>query len=221
MQLLSVNIGQAQPIQDAKASGKTGIYKRPAEGRVQITVDGLQDDVICDTENHGGVDQAVYVYGAPDYAWWSDALAEALAPGTFGENLTITELVSAELSIGDRLRIGAVILEVTSPRAPCVTLARRMGDPGFLKRYREAERPGVYCRVIHEGFVQAGDQVTLEPYPGIPVTAIEIFRDFFSPDRSEATIRRHLTAPIAIRDRIEKEQQLQKLAAADLRNPAS
>lgn len=221
MQLLSVNIGQAQAIQNAKAVGKTGIYKRPVDGRVQITADGLLDDVICDIENHGGGDQAVYVYGAPEYAWWSGVLAETLAPGTFGENLTITELTSAELTIGDRLRIGEVILEVTSPRGPCVTLARRMGDPAFVKRFREAERPGVYCRVIHEGFVQAGDQVTLEPYPESPVTILELFRDSFSPDRSEATIRRHLAAPIAIRDRIEKERQLRKLTAADLRRPTS
>ena len=144
MQLISINIGRTQAIQGAKASGTTGIYKLPVEA-AQITAEGLADDAICDRENHGGVDQAVYVYGTPDYAWWSAELGRALAPGTFGENLTITDLASARLNVGDRLRIGAVVLEVTAPRIPCVTLATRMGDPAFVKRFRHAERPGLYA----------------------------------------------------------------------------
>jgi MOSC domain-containing protein YiiM len=211
MHVLSINVGAAQPMKNAKVYGKTGIYKRPVDGPVQVTVDGLVDDAICDTENHGGVDQAVYVYGTPDYAWWSAALAQELAPGTFGENLTITDLESAPMAIGDRLHIGSVILEVTAPRVPCVTLARRMNDPAFLKRFRAAERPGVYCRVIQAGAIQAGDQVTIEPYQGEAITAIELFRTFFAAHPDAATLRRHLAAPIAIRDRVAKEQQLREL----------
>src|SRR3954464_519120 len=83
MQLISINIGRTQAIQGAKASGTTGIYKLPVD-TAQITAEGLTGDAICDRENHGGVDQAVYVYGTPDYAWWSAELGRALAPGTFG-----------------------------------------------------------------------------------------------------------------------------------------
>jgi MOSC domain-containing protein YiiM len=213
MQLLSINIGSAQPIQGAKASGKTGIYKQPTDARVLVTADGLVGDVICDTENHGGVDQAVYVFGTPDYEWWSATLGQELAPGTFGENFTITGLASAEVAIGDRLHIGEVVLEITAPRIPCVTLARRMGDPAFLKRFRSAERPGVYCRVIREGYTQAGDAVILQAYQGPTIKAIELFRDFFAPDRDPATIRRHLAAPIDVRSRADKERQLAELSS--------
>ncbi len=213
MQLISVNIGHEQPIQNAKASGKTGIYKRPVDTPVQVTANGLMYDVICDTPNHGGVDQAVYVYGTPDYLWWSQSLGYTLEPGTFGDNLTITELASAQLSIGDRLHLGNVILEITAPRIPCVTLARRMNDPAFVKRFRAAERPGVYCRVMNEGTIQVGASVTYEPYQGATVTVIELFRDAFASDRDEATIRRQLAAPIAIRARVQKEQQLRAYVA--------
>jgi MOSC domain-containing protein YiiM len=211
MQLISVNIGQARHIQNAKASGKTGIYKLPVSEPVQITANGLPGDAICDVENHGGVDQAVYIFGAPDYAWWSESLGRELSPGTFGENLTISELESMQFSIGDRLHIGSVILQVTAPRIPCVTLAARMGDPAFVKRFRYAERPGLYCRVLQEGYVHVGEPVTWERYAGETITAIEMFRDFYEPDQSEATVRRHLAAPIAIRDRVEKEARLHKL----------
>ncbi len=199
---------------NAKASGRTGIYKLPVDGPVRITAAGLPDDTICDIENHGGPDQAVYVYGAPDYAWWSDELGQELAPGTFGENLTISGLESAGLAIGDRLHIGGAILEVTAPRIPCVTLAQRMGDPGFVKRFRFAERPGVYCRVMRAGEIRAGEPVTLEPYAGEPVKVIAVFRDFYEPDRTPAAIRRFLAAPIAIRDRVEKERQLRELGVS-------
>jgi MOSC domain-containing protein YiiM len=213
MQLISVNIGQARPIQNAKSSGKTGIYKLPVSGPVHITSTGLRDDAICDTEHHGGVDQAVYVYGTPDYERWSKILGRELSPGTFGENLTITELESAAVHIGDCWLVGSVILQVTAPRVPCVTLAARMGDPSFVRRFREAELPGLYCRVIQEGSVQVGDLVTWERYSGETIGAIELFRDFYAPHLDEATLRRHLAAPIGVRDRIEKEAQLGKLLA--------
>jgi MOSC domain-containing protein YiiM len=213
MRLLSVNVGRERSIGDGKVSGKTGIDKRPVDRPVQVTSNGLTGDRICDTENHGGVDQAVYVYGVPDYAWWSETLGRELPPGTFGENLTITELESADVFIGDRLLVGAVILEVTAPRIPCATLAARMEEPTFVKRFRRAERPGVYCRVIQEGKVRAGDPVTLEGYRGETISVIEMFRDFFEPNTSEATIRRHLAAPVAVRDRVARERELGELLA--------
>ena len=208
-------MGKARPI--ASKTGETGIYKEPA-GAVEITPDGLAGDAICDTENHGGVDQAVYVYGEGDYAWWAAELDREMEPGMFSENLTVSELESADYAIGDRFHIqtseGEVILEVTAPRIPCGTFARRMGDPTFVKRFRHAERPGLYCRVLAPGTVQPGDAVTVERYvewnDGEPITAREMFRDFYEPKLDEATLRRHLSAPIAIRDREAKEAELAK-----------
>jgi MOSC domain-containing protein YiiM len=211
MQLISINIGHARAIRNAKESGTTGIYKSPVDVPVEITSLGLVGDVICDSANHGGVDQAVYVYGSTDYAWWSAELGRDLDPGTFGENLTIGELESAQLYIGDRLHVGSVILEVTAPRIPCATLAARMGDPAFVKRFRYAERPGLYCRVIREGAVQVGDPVTLERYAGETIAAIEMFRDFYAADLDEARIRRQLAAPIAVRARADLMAQLEKV----------
>ena len=66
-----------------------------------------------------------------------------------------------------------------APRIPCVTLAARMGDPTFVKRFRRAERPGVYCRVITPGAVNAGDPVTLLPFTGESDTIVENFRQFY------------------------------------------
>jgi len=211
MKLVSVNIGQEHSLPKAKASGKTGIYKLPVSRPVQITPMGIQEDVICDKKHHGGPDQAIYIYGAADYQWWSNSLGQELSPGTFGENLTITDLESAALRVGDLLRIGSVTLQVTSPRMPCVTLAARMSDTSFMERFRKAERPGLYCRIVQAGQVLAGDEVNLENYTAETITILEMFRDYYHPDLSETLLRRYLAAPISARARVEKEKQLRKL----------
>lgn len=211
MRLLSVNIGEKRTHQKGNELETTGIYKLPAVGPVEITSQGLQGDAVCDQKNHAGPDQAVYVYGSVDYDWWAAELGRELSPGTFGDNLTISGLESARFNIGDRLQIGSVILEVTAPRIPCSTLAARMGDPKFVKMYRHAARPGLYCRVIREGTIQAGDEVKVEPYQGETVAAIELFTDYYRPVKDEHTLRRFLAAPIAIRARVDTERDLQKL----------
>jgi MOSC domain-containing protein YiiM len=211
MKLISVNIGQERSILNAKATGKTGIYKLPANIPVQISSDGIPGDVICDTKHHGGPDQAIYIYGMADYRWWSQALGRELSPGTFGENLTISDLESAQLRVGDILQLGGASLQVTSPRMPCVTLAARMGEATFIEQFHQAERPGLYCRVLQGGMVQAGDPVQLIGFSGETVTILEMFRDYYIPELDEATLRRYLAAPISVRARLEKEKELQKL----------
>jgi MOSC domain-containing protein YiiM len=79
LRLLSVNVGRASPIEGAGKSGRTGIFKRPVQRPVEILSGGLAGDATSDTKNHGGPDQAVYVFGAPDYAWWAEDLGRGLA----------------------------------------------------------------------------------------------------------------------------------------------
>lgn len=211
MHLLSVNVGKPTPIK-AK-SGMTGIYKQPQSQPVEITRLGLRGDAIIDTDNHGGVDQAVYLFGRPDYKWWSAELGYELEPGTFGENLTISELASADYNIGDRFYVGAVLLEVTSPRIPCVTLATRMGDPKFVKRFARAERFGLYCRVIVPGMVQVGDPVAFAPYIGDTISALEMFRRFYTQEYDETLLRQALAAPLHAVTRKEYAERLAALGA--------
>jgi MOSC domain-containing protein YiiM len=212
MQLVSVNVGKAQPIK-AK-SGMTGIYKTPVLTPVDVTRLGLVEDAIIDVEHHGGLDQAVYVFGTPDYAWWAEELGREMPPGIFGENLTISELESQMFQIGDRLRVGEILLEVTSPRTPCVTLATRMGDPKFVKRFAEAERFGLYCRVIEPGTVQQDDSVSVIRYRGVTITALEMFRLYYTQAYTVEVLERALAAPLHYKTRLEYEEIREKLLAA-------
>ena len=211
MELISINVGQKQTQSTGKKSETTGIYKRPVQGSVEITRLGIKDDFIGSKKHHGGPDQAVYVYGTADYAWWSMELGREIAPGTFGDNLTISELESSSFNIGDYLYIADVVLQVTAPRIPCATFAARMADPQWVKRFRAAERPGLYCRVIREGIVNVGDEVRIEKYTAETISVLEMFRDYYEKHKSEEILHQHLNAPIAIRAREELEESLQKL----------
>jgi MOSC domain-containing protein YiiM len=211
MNILSVNLGQERILQRKGRVERTGIFKIPTSEPVWLSTLGLQNDVIISQKHHGGPDQAVYVYGTADYEWWIKELGKELVPGTFGENLTIEELESVQFNIGDYLHVGVVTLQVTAPRIPCKTFAARMEDPLWVKKFRHAERPGLYCRVIKEGFVRAGDAVSVEHYPGETISILQMFRDYYDRNKSEETLRRQLNAPIAIRARMDLEKDLQNL----------
>lgn len=211
MQLTSINVGQQRTQQKGSELEITGIYKIPTQASVRVGALGLSGDFIASTKHHGGPDQAVYVYGGADYAWWSRELGKEILPGTFGDNLTIAELESALFNVGDFLHIGKVTLQVTAPRIPCATFAARMGDPMFVKRFRRAERPGLYCRVIREGTITAAETVSIEEYPGDKLPTIELFRDYYRRNKREETLRRFLNAPLAIRAREDIERDLEQL----------
>ncbi|HSL29206.1 MAG TPA: MOSC domain-containing protein [Anaerolineales bacterium] len=208
MELISVNLGQERILPRKDRIERTGIFKYPAQDAVRVTKLGMAGDVIASKKHHGGADQAVYVYGGRDYEWWERELGRRLAPGTFGENLTIRDLESASFNVGDYLHSRDITLQVTAARIPCSTFARRMDDPQWVKRFRQAERPGLYCRVLKEGLVKAGQVVNVEPYTGETISILEMFREYYNRNKREEILRRHLAAPIAIRARRDLEKQL-------------
>jgi MOSC domain-containing protein YiiM len=106
-----------------------------------------------------------------------------------------------------------VLLEVTCPRIPCVTLAARMGDPRFVVRFSKAERFGLYCRVLVTGAVQAGDMVTVERFEGDTISALEMFRLFYTQAYDLAVLSRALNAPLHHVTRREYEVLLADLKA--------
>jgi MOSC domain-containing protein YiiM len=195
MKVLSVNIGKPERKTWGK-SGSTGIYKKPVQHAVPIGLYGLEGDAICDTKHHGGKDQAVYLYGLPDYDFWSRELGGVLEPGTFGENLTVEALESGTICIGDRFVSGPLVMEVNSPRIPCSTFANRMGDRLFPKKFLAANRPGIYCRILSPGKIQAGDELSYIPFDGVKVLAIEMNLTWNNPNVDQETKNRFLATPI-------------------------
>jgi len=207
MHLVFINLGHPQPLSNGSI---TGIYKSPVL-TAQISPAGLVGDYIADQEHHGGPDQAVYAYSAEDYDWWMEHLGEALQPGTFGENLTFSSFGPTPLRIGDRFRIGQVLLEVSAPRIPCATLAARMNDPQFVKKFRQAQRPGFYARVLEAGLVRKQDSIEKIAAPAHYATLVEVFNLWYEKAPDAARLRWVLTAPLARRARKTFAERLQSM----------
>lgn len=163
MKLLSVNVGEPREIAFGGKTIRSSICKEPVAGPVAVSSQGLAGNRQVNLVFHGGEWKAAYAYSDDHYSWWRQQLArDDLAPGMFGENLTIAGLDEAQVRIGDRLNVGDVAFRVTGPRIPCSNLAARFQDRDLPKRFTEAGRPGVYLRVEREGVLEAGQRVSLD-----------------------------------------------------------
>jgi MOSC domain-containing protein YiiM len=210
--LLSINIGRPEIILPHKSP--TGINKQPVLS-AQVTTLGVVGDAVLDKKHHGGPDQAVYIYFQHDYEFWERELGHALRPGQFGENLTIGDIDSTDIGIGDRFTIGDVVLEVSEHRTPCATFAAQMGDPRWVKRFAQARRPGAYARVLREGLVHPRVAVAYTPFPGPRVRLSETMAlDGKSQTLDAATLRWALSVPIHMKTRAKYEARLAELGEA-------
>lgn len=181
--VVSVNVGVAKPI--AAKSGLTGIDKVPIPGAVGISApgrkgvggSGVEGDAVCDRENHGGDDQAVYVYAREDYEVWERRLGRALRPGVFGDNLTTVGIDVNAARVGERWKVGSdVVLTVTGPRIPCRTFAVWLDRAGWTNEFARERRPGAYLKVIEPGAVKTGDVISVMHRPVHNITVEVMFR---------------------------------------------
>jgi MOSC domain-containing protein YiiM len=179
--VVSVNVGAPRVVQWAGRQVETAIWKEPVRGRVTLADVNLAGDGQADRRVHGGADKAVYAYAVEDYRWWASELGEPLPAGTFGENLTTTGVDLAATVVGEVWAVGTARLAVTQPRLPCFKLGIRMGDAGFVERFEQARRHGVYLRVVHEGDIGAGDSIELVSRPDHRLTAAAIVDVYDAP----------------------------------------
>ncbi len=160
---------------DDGTTGVTAIDKRAVDGPVRVGRYGARGDVQADRKHHGGPDKALYAIDRAEADHWAQTLGQDVPPGRFGENLRIAGLPVDDALLGERWRIGEVEVEVTGPRTPCATFARWVGEDGWVRRYTERGRPGVYLRVVRSGSVAAGDPVRVVSRPVHPVSAAVAF----------------------------------------------
>ena len=78
-----------------------------------------------------------------------------LQPGIIRENITTDGLNVNGLSIGQRLRVGAALLEVSAVCTPCDQLEKVR--PGLRREIYG--RRGMLCRVIEGGEIRVGDPI--------------------------------------------------------------
>jgi MOSC domain-containing protein YiiM len=173
--IVSVNVGTPRQISVRRGRPMmSAIVKEPVEGPVRVEGVNLAGDDQADRRVHGGPDKAVYAYAREDSDWWAAQLGREILDGMFGENLTTEDLEVSGAVIGERWQIGTTVLEVCQPRLPCSKLGLRFGDLKMVKRFGEASRPGAYLRIITEGELQRGDEITVLSRPGHGITVANV-----------------------------------------------
>ena len=166
--VLAVLRGRAVPY--TRPGSRSAIAKTPVTGPVPVGTLGLDGDEQGDLRVHGGPDKAVHQYAQEYYAMWRaelGALPVLAVPGAFGENLASTGMTEQHLCLGDQVRVGNVLLEVSQSRQPCWKLNDRFGTFDMARRVQQSGRTGWYYRVLEPGTLQAGDGIMLvaRPWP--------------------------------------------------------
>ncbi len=135
-----------------------------------VTPLGIEGDYHAHPEFHGGPNQALLLIA-------SEAIADLVTlgypvyPGALGENLTTRSLDPQQLRIGQQLRAGTALIEITKIRVPCSALdiygpsikseiydrQVKAGDPSSPRWGRS----GFYARVLRTGIVRPEDIISL------------------------------------------------------------
>ena len=172
--IISIQIGQpTKYVHHGAGDGNgqtwtTAFFKTPVAGSVWVGRTNIAGDSQADLEFHGGTDKAVLAYSADYYGYWREHLGNADMPlGAFGENLTITGLDETSVCIGDTWQAGAVLFQVTQPRQPCWKLSRRWRIDDLARQVIANGKSGWYLRVLAEGELAAGCEMSLieRPHP--------------------------------------------------------
>jgi MOSC domain-containing protein YiiM len=189
-EVTSVNTGPVREVTWHGRHIRTGIWKSPIDApSVMARGVNLDGDDQADRRVHGGPDKAVYSYAEEDYRYWAQVEGLAVTPGLFGENLTTRGLELRDAVVGERWRVGSVVLEVAQPRLPCYKLGIRMGDDDFPRRFEEAGRMGAYLRIVTEGVVAPGDPVEVISRPNHGVTLRSMMAALGDKERLRALLR--------------------------------
>jgi len=146
-----------------------GLPKRAIAGGL-ITPLGLEGDLHAHPNIHGGPEKAILIIAAEVIENFTTR-GYPLFHGALGENLTTRGLDIRALRIGDQLRAGGALLEITRPRGPCSqldiygeTLKHELYDAKVKQRDPSSPRwgmSGFYLSVIEPGPVQPGDAIAV------------------------------------------------------------
>lgn len=166
--------GAADPLDEP---WRTGFWKSPVSGPVWLGRTNLVGDGQASLKIHGGPDKAVLGYAESHYSLWRTELGMRDLPyGAFAENFDFTVLDESSVCLGDIYAIGDARVEVSQPRQPCRNITHRWKLPGLTERVEATGRHGWYMRVLAEGEVEAGDEVTLLDRPSPEWSIARAFR---------------------------------------------
>ncbi len=190
MKIISTNIAKPVTIQINGKNETTGIYKKPINQPIYLEKEQVKGDEISNRKVHGGEFKACYLFSADYYPYWENLYPQLDWDfGMLGENLTVKGLDESKLFIGDIYKIGTALIQVTQPREPCNTFAAKMGSKNILKQFIAHAHPGIYVRVLEEGFVTNNDTMILVEQAKHSLTIVQFFELLFSKEKNQRYLK--------------------------------
>lgn len=170
----------------------SGIAKTAQAGPLRLSVGGFEGDEQGDRVYHGGPEKAVHHYPSEHYALWRVRFPRspvALEAGAFGENVSTTGMTEGDVCIGDMVRAGTALLQVSQGRQPCWKLNRRLDHPAAASIVQQSGATGWYYRVLETGSVARDDRLVLveRPCPDWPLA--RLIQALFPKDAGSAGVR--------------------------------
>jgi ferredoxin-NADP reductase/MOSC domain-containing protein YiiM/ferredoxin len=185
----SLNVGMPQEVDWRGRTVWTGAWKDAVAGRRTVSRLNIDGDGQGDLAGHGGPNRAVLVYQEQAYEFWRELFGRTdLTAGRFGDNITIDGHPDDEVGIGDRFRIGSAEFEVSQPRVTCFRVGMRNDEPRLASLMVKHGRPGFYLRVLVEGDIGVGDQMTRIHQDPSELTVAESSALLYLPDPDPARI---------------------------------
>ena len=138
-----------------------GVPKRSVDHAI-VSPRGLEGDRQRTRAHHGRPWQALCLWSLETIEAFA-AAGHPIAPGSAGENVTITGLAWADVLPGVRLRLGDVLVEVSVFALPCSNNAQWFldGDVGRMHHERGPGLSRLYASVVEPGAISVGDEVEL------------------------------------------------------------
>jgi len=146
-----------------------GLPKRAISGGLIASL-GIEGDRQAHPGIHGGPRQAILLIAA-EVVEELQRKGYPVEFGSLGENLTTRGIDVRGLRVGDRLRAGGALLEITKPRGPCSALD--IYGPAIKQEIHDARvkardhtsphwgMSGFYLSVIEPGSVSPGDIIAV------------------------------------------------------------
>jgi MOSC domain-containing protein YiiM len=156
VRIAALFIGTPRTVTVAGATFRSGGVKTRVASAF-LRFDGFEGDGPANLKHHGGRDRSACVYPLEHYAWWRRTHGFELGPGGFAENLAVEGALEDALCIGDVIRVGDALAQVSLPRDPCGTLDKLTGIKGFGAAARDAGKAGFHMRTLAEGLVREDD----------------------------------------------------------------
>ena len=170
----------------------SAIGKSAISGQCRIDENGFVDDAQADLNHHGGLDKAIHHYAADHYSDWilEGEIPQGTIPAAFGENISSLGMTEETLCVGDILRLGTAVVQISQGRQPCWKVSEHTKNPRMAYLFQKSGRTGWYYRVLDHGEAGTGDQVHLldRPQPDWSVKRVTAARLTKRVSREDAEI---------------------------------